>query len=474
MAESKYFPDLQDGKDKASVEPIKEAFSAVETDVKALDEKIEKSSGDYVTENLFYYGNASIEPSPVEDFEYTVDDNEVYITKYNGTDEDVVIPHTIEGMEVTVIDDEAFKENSKLYDVTIPSCVVTIGDNAFYGCKKLGNVIGGSGVDSIDSYAFGNTLVTEVNFNNMTYIGEGAFISSELTKIDGLLNKIEVIPASAFAQCDNLRNVFIPDNVKRIDAQAFMDSINLHTVVIPKNITEIKAKTFYGCVSLTDITIPSSVTSIANDAFNGIIASAIFYVEQGSYAEEYVLSKGYAVCYTDVKKETLDNKPDEEVVRGLITESIGNATSLLDSRISEVQAGVQSNSVNIANLQTEVADLSAEHVKYLTTGTIEMETNTDYRMSKLDLSDEDVPTLAISVSYNEITNPSAGFISWLSFPAQDVAPTVIVGEDISFSGVDCDENGNFVPVAGVNYSLQIRNVNMYKNAKTLIGNVSRW
>lgn len=40
---NKYFPDLQDGKDCASVEPIKEGFNAVENDIDAANERIRQT-----------------------------------------------------------------------------------------------------------------------------------------------------------------------------------------------------------------------------------------------------------------------------------------------------------------------------------------------------------------------------------------------------------------------------------------------
>lgn len=75
--------------------------------------------------------------SPVEDFEYTIENDEVTITKYRGEGGNVVIPSQIGGKDVTAIGDMAFYECMALIVVVIPVTVVYIGEMAFYGCVNL-------------------------------------------------------------------------------------------------------------------------------------------------------------------------------------------------------------------------------------------------------------------------------------------------------------------------------------------------
>ena len=49
------------------------------------------------------------------DFEYTVSDGTVTITKYTGAGGDVTVPETIDGMAVTVIGKEAFRGCDRLF-----------------------------------------------------------------------------------------------------------------------------------------------------------------------------------------------------------------------------------------------------------------------------------------------------------------------------------------------------------------------
>ena len=89
------------------------------------------------------------------DFEYSVDGDEVTITRYNGEGGDVVIPGTIEGKSVTSIGVAAFSYRDGLTSVEIPSSVMSIGDEAFAGCSGLISVEIPSSVTSIGNFAFG-------------------------------------------------------------------------------------------------------------------------------------------------------------------------------------------------------------------------------------------------------------------------------------------------------------------------------
>jgi hypothetical protein len=69
-------------------------------------------------------------------FAYTTDNGTIRITGYTGTDADVVIPSTIDGLPVTSIETNALTHSS-LTSVTIPNSVTSIGDSAFSYCSSL-------------------------------------------------------------------------------------------------------------------------------------------------------------------------------------------------------------------------------------------------------------------------------------------------------------------------------------------------
>lgn len=113
-----------------------------------------------------------------KDFEYEyLPDNTIEITRYVGEDENVVIPSEINGIDVTSIGLDAFREHYyltnveipygiktigayafdnciRLPSITIPDSVTEIGSSAFYNCESLRNVSLSENITSIELYTF--------------------------------------------------------------------------------------------------------------------------------------------------------------------------------------------------------------------------------------------------------------------------------------------------------------------------------
>ena len=68
---------------------------------------------------------------------YKVYHDHVAIQRYLGRDRIVSIPNTIENLPVTVISSFAFAGNTAVQFVILPDLLITIRENAFYGCAKL-------------------------------------------------------------------------------------------------------------------------------------------------------------------------------------------------------------------------------------------------------------------------------------------------------------------------------------------------
>ena len=80
-------------------------------------------------------------------------------------------------------------------------------------------------------------------------------------------NSVTTIGQSAFSGCGGLTSVTIPNSVTTIGDHAFANCDSLTSVTIPNLLTAIGNYTFYGCNGLTSVTIPNSVTTIGDFAF---------------------------------------------------------------------------------------------------------------------------------------------------------------------------------------------------------------
>ena len=177
-------------------------------------------------------------------FSDTTNAGKITITGYSGPDT-VVIPSTINGLQVTKIGDGAFSNLTSLTSITIPVNVTSIGADAFANCVSLTNI----------------TIPDSV-----TLLGENVFFDSGLTSV-ALPGNLTNIPAGAFAYCLNLASVTIPYSVTNIETNAFAFCSSLVDVTIPDRVRSIGAEAFEDCGSLTVLTIPGSVHIIGESAF---------------------------------------------------------------------------------------------------------------------------------------------------------------------------------------------------------------
>jgi len=90
-------------------------------------------------------------------YEYQIADDEVTITDYTGSENEITIPSSIEGLPVTHIGWLSLTQK-KLTSVTIPDSVTCIGQRAF-AYNQLASVTIPDSVICIGNYAFlGNPL----------------------------------------------------------------------------------------------------------------------------------------------------------------------------------------------------------------------------------------------------------------------------------------------------------------------------
>ncbi len=103
---------------------------------------------------------------------------------------------------------------------------------------------------------------------NLMGIYDNAFKGSGIKNIL-IPQSMKRIGKKAFANCSRLTNITIPNNVTIIDEYAFSECSMLVSFDMSKSITSIMDYMFSGCKRLINIDIPDTVTSIGNGAFLG-------------------------------------------------------------------------------------------------------------------------------------------------------------------------------------------------------------
>lgn len=192
------------------------------------------------------------------------------ITKYTGSETEVVIPSEINGVSVTSIDAYAFTNCSNLISITIPSSVTSIVVDTFSACSSLEEI---SVSNENENYKSIDGVLYNKAGNEILHYPIG---KKEANYI--IPNSVTSIGWTAFEGSSNLKNIIIPNSVTDIGWKAFGNCSALTSIVIPNTVNSIPYNAFRECSSLTSVTIPNSVTSIGYYAFD-YCENAIFYVE---------------------------------------------------------------------------------------------------------------------------------------------------------------------------------------------------
>lgn len=179
----------------------------------------------------------------------------------------VEIPETFNGLPVTAIGTDAFRDCTEITSVVVPDSVVSIGGSAFRNCTKLTDI--------------------------------------------GLSDNITSIPGAMCFGCKNLESVVIPEGVVSIGGFAFSGCTALKEAVVPQSAVNIGGNTFTDCNSLIIYCNKNSeadkyaltnnlavVTCIENTKVD-IITRNIYTDVHGGSIENIITSSGNVSCVSN-------------------------------------------------------------------------------------------------------------------------------------------------------------------------------
>lgn len=276
-------------------------------------------------------------------FKYRTDSNGVVITELTNTAlTEVIVPDGVTEISkfafaksriksislpnnLICIDDFAFDGCDALELINIPESVTYIGESAFRGCVVLKGLKIPKNVSHIGATPFSNISLQNVNISteNKKYcIVNNCLIDKEVKKLlegrkDSIIpndGSVTSIGYGAFASCDGLSNISIPESITAIDDYAFKDCTSLKHITLPNSVKTIgtgafancenleKVKlggigkinpiTFYGCKNIVNIEIPDGVKIIGSAAFRGCaLLSKITLPNSTKTIDEYAFAE---------------------------------------------------------------------------------------------------------------------------------------------------------------------------------------
>ncbi|MBR6426708.1 MAG: leucine-rich repeat protein [Clostridia bacterium] len=264
-------------------------------------------------------------------YSYTVVDGGAQITGYSGTELELTIPETIDGIDVVSIAPNAFYDFPCLERVTIPDCVESIG-SAFVRCGELKCVTVGKGVRDMSGAFVDCVSLTDADgFENVEFMAEAfrgctslkkAKIPSGVLNCDGAfsgctsLNEVEMAEGVAelvrtFENCTSLETVCVARTVTRME-ETFSGCTSLLSVTGNENVSEYRG-TFRNCRQMKTVSLGRFVTDIL-DAFTG--CTSLESVMNFPYElETYSASFGGCISLTFIRVPKIRNPESESAYR---------------------------------------------------------------------------------------------------------------------------------------------------------------
>lgn len=297
----------------------------------------------YSIKNIYYKGDiaswCAIEKTDDLGYSYNL-----YIN--NELVKDLIIP-----AEATTISAYSFAGCASIENVNFEdNCKVTeIEYRAFEDCKNLKTVTIGDSVTSIGNWAFYMcTALTDLTINNnISYVGKCAFdtysslIFNEYDNCNYLGNKDNPYLVLIKAKDLSITSCEVNPATRVIADEAFFETYeecNISSLTIGENVITIGKYAFASCDSLTSVVIPDSVTSIYDNAFscdnleNAVIGSGVNFIGYHAFYGEKLIS----VTFTDTNNwytvlSHLVVEDDTEEVVADVTDPAQNAITLKKS-----------------------------------------------------------------------------------------------------------------------------------------------
>ena len=298
-------------KEKKDEEPAAECVSE---DVQAEISNENELSGEITTETENVAENGTQEQHDWEGKLYS--DGTAEITKYTGSDKDVVIPSTIEGHTVTSLEQEVFYKNTTVETIHIPATVIHMGHpgdvviTTFDGTKSLrsitveeGNPVYFSRDGVLFRYAAddGKPMIERYPENKP---GETYIIPRDIDAVGD------------FYQPKNLRKIVIPDTVSYIFISAFTGLSDATIIFCHTEPSQVRVRDIFASLTNCKIIVKNQAMKeaigSADDFYNSENTSVLLESELSAEERNAYLTPATDLTFADGSRtKNITLEPEE-------------------------------------------------------------------------------------------------------------------------------------------------------------------
>lgn len=216
----------------------------------------------------------------------------------------VTIPSSLDGRPVSRIKEDAFRDNTMITGVTIPGCIVSIGDRAFAGCANLEVLTILEGVRAIggsDAFRWCPALKTVTIPKTLTFIRQRAFRDGsdiERVNVDSVKSYLSIGYGTGSSP-----------PLYRGKGCLYTNGVRIVDVVIPDAVEQINSWAFASCDSMKSITIPGSVKRIRGEAIRARDNSPIHIIFRDDIGTLEVAKAAFDKGITNIEVLPKDGTP---------------------------------------------------------------------------------------------------------------------------------------------------------------------
>ena len=180
----------------------------------------------------------------------------------------------IDGWDAKKEHKNPFIDKDGIKYIKISDKITSVSDYLLYGSSnyEIQSISLGKDIERIGAYAFAycNNLSSVILPDTLIEIGKNSFENAGIKNLN-IPQNVKIWGESSFSGCSSLVSVSLPDTLTKIPENCFNGCQNLNSIKIPDNVSYIGDCAFAGCLSLEEINIPIYLRNEPSMLFEGCL-----------------------------------------------------------------------------------------------------------------------------------------------------------------------------------------------------------